>query len=325
MNDRRVAGGSFEIRTLTLGEILDEAYVLFRGAVWRLVVFQLILFIPTAIVEVLAIRAIGAQLIELLRTRDEALFMATLLITGAGFGAVFVIQVLIAPVIGVGLTKAVADTYLSKKWTVGGLLKVTITYAGRAIGVGMVLTSLLLATIAIPAGVAVAIAYSVWGSLSPGEAVLVLVVFGLLAGLPAVAGAVYLSLRYALAFAALVVEDIDVRTALHRSAALMRGRYWSGLGLWLVLFLVSLIIGFAATMFVPSPSWETDDIDRIRQILPQLVESQMLLTIFSDAAGMFTRTYVIIAWTLFYFSERCRREGLDLLMLARRFSGREEP
>jgi len=310
---------SSEIRTLTLGETLDEAYLLFRGAIWRLVVFQLLVFVPTAFVEIVAIRTVGQQLIELLRTRDEALLSATLLMSLGGFGAVLFIQILVAPVIGVGLTRAVADTYLSRKWSVLGLFKVIASYAPRAMGLGLVLTLMLFAALAIPAGLATLAVWASWASLSHAEALLLITVAGLLAGAPAIAASIYLSLRFALAFAALVVEEVGVFESLKRSASLMAGRYWSGFGLWLVLFLVSLVIGFAATMLVPSPSWETDDIDRIRQVLPQLVESQMLLTLFSDAAGMFTRTYVIIAWTLFYFSERCRKEGFDLVVLAKRF------
>ena len=103
----------------------------------------------------------------------------------------------------------------------------------------------------------------------------------------------------------------------------MAGRYWAALGLWVVVIVVGLLLGFVASAFVPSPSFEVLDPDRLRQILPELVRSQTVSTILGEATGMVTRTYGVVAWTLFYFSARCEREGFDLAHLAGQMTAEE--
>ena len=315
------SSGAFEVRSLTLGELLDESFVLFRRAWVRLIAFQLVAFVPTAIAEILVITALGDLFADLIRVRGQDFVAGPILMAAAGAVAVIAVQILVAPLVGVALTRAVADTYLSRAWTVLGLLRVAAQYALRAIGVGIVLLVLLLLVAAVPTVLTSWVALSLWSGagLDSAGRVLLVVVGALLAGLPVVAVGVYITLRYMLSFATLVVEDASVITAFRRSAELMKGRYWAGFGLWGILMLVSILLGFAASMFVPSPSFETFDPDQVRQILPQLVDAQIVTTLLSEAMGMFTRTYGTIAWTLFYFSARCEREGFDLMVLARRF------
>lgn len=312
----------FEIRALTLGEVLDDAFDLFRRSIVPLILFQLVAFVPTAIAEVVIIAAAGEAAGDLIRSGGDAALAGPAMVALLGGGAVLAIQVVIAPLIGVGLTSAVADTYLSKPWSVKQLFGVAYKYAARSIVLGGVLLVLIMLVVVLPIAVAGSAAYAMWsgGAVEGPTTILLIVVASLVAGMPVLFGAIYINIRYALAFVALVVEDAPVLASLKRSAALMKGRYWSGFGLWLVLFLVGLLLGFAASLFAPAPAFETLDPDQLRQLLPQIVRSYTLRTVLGEAMGMFTRTFAIIAWTLFYFSSRCQAEGFDLVLLAERFS-----
>ena len=112
----------FEIRALTLGEILDEAFILFRGAAVRLVVFQLIAFIPTALVEVWLIRAIARRALTLMQMSEGPDLMQVMATALFGALAVLLIQLMVAPVVGVALTRAVADNYIDRTWSFRGVV-----------------------------------------------------------------------------------------------------------------------------------------------------------------------------------------------------------
>jgi hypothetical protein len=316
----------YQIRTLTLGELLDEAYLLFRHTWLKLVAFQLIVFVPTAMVEVYVIRSVGRWVMAYLSATDYAdpwglnpmLFMAS------GLLVVLLIQMIMAPVIGAVLTQAVADSYLSKNWGLQRLIETFLRYAKSAFVMGMVLTLVWLVCTVLPLIMAGSLAFwAVQSGLIAGLPVLLLLaVLGLVFGLPAMFAGLYVNLRFMLSFNALVLEDMDIWSSFRRSSTLMRNRYWQGFSLWLVLFLIAILLGLVATAFVPTPSFELLEPDRIREIFPQLVEAQVMSTVLGEFMGMFSRTFVVIAWTLFYFSIRCRDEGFDILILSARFSKR---
>jgi hypothetical protein len=317
-----VSAPSFDIRALDLGEILDEAFVLLRLAVGRLLVFQLLIFVPTAAVEVGVISALGRAAIALVSDRADVATVGPLAVVSIGALAVIGIQLVVAPLAGVALCRGVADTYLGHRWGVGDLVRVALRYAGRAVVVALAVSLLLAVVVFGPLSLAGLIGFALvdGGAVSgPAELALLAVVLGLLGLLPAIGGGVWVSLRYGLAPVALVVEELGPRAALARSAALMRGRMWSGFGLFLVLTLIAVLLGALASALAPTPPIESLDPDQVRQLLPAFVDSQILSTVLSEAAGMITRTYGSIAWTLFYFSARCRTEGFDLLRLAERF------
>src|SRR5262245_11189052 len=124
--------GKFEIRKLTLGENLDEAFKLFRHSFWRFLFFQLLIYGPSIAVFALAFRAGGDALLKMLETGELPTvgdFIAPILLLG---GAMIFIYGLVAPISVVALTRGVADTYLGRVWTVGSILKDALKNSPRA-------------------------------------------------------------------------------------------------------------------------------------------------------------------------------------------------
>jgi len=316
----------YQLRSLSLGEILDESFILFRESWLKLIVFQFFIFVPTAIIEILVIRYIGSLALNYLNTgaTSEEWGGGALVYLLSGVMSIFVIQMIVAPVVGCVLTKAIADSYLSKRWGMRELVNAGIKYAMPAIGLGVLVAGIWILAISIPAFMGFSLAYVVvsTGSVS---GLLTFVLYGLMAiifGIPALLGGVYVNLRFALAFCVMVLEDKKIVDSLSRSARLMSGRYWNAFSLWFVMFLISILLGFVATLFVPSPSFEMLQSAQLRDLVPQLVSSQSISTVLSEFMGMFSRTFIVICWTLYYFSTRCRREAFDLVVLSKSFMKR---
>lgn len=311
----------YQLRSLSLGEILDESFILFRESWLRLIVFQLFVFIPTAIIEVLVIRYLGSLALGYLDTgaADEGWGGGALVFLLSGALIIFTIQMIVAPVVGCVLTKAISDSYLSNSWGMRELVDAGKRYALPAVGLGVLVAVVWVLAICIPAAIGVSLAYI--GVTTGGvSGVLTLVLYGLVAfvfGIPALLAGVYVNLRFALAFCVMVLENKGILESLTRSAKLMSGRYWEAFSLWFVMFLISILLGFVATLFVPSPSFEMLQSAKLRELVPQLVSSQSISTVLSEFMGMFSRTFIVICWTLYYFSTRCRREGFDLVMLSK--------
>ena len=315
---------SYQIRVLTLGELLDESYLLFRRNWLRLVSFQLIVFIPTALLEVFVIKRFGAMVMAYLESTNEGdpWGLNPILFVLGGVATVLLIQIVVAPIVGSVLTKAVADTYLSREWKLADLWDTFVKYASAAVLMGVIMALLWCLVTVGPMLMAAGLFY--WGFtagfVSGLSTLLYAGVLALVFGVPAVFAGVYINLRYMLAFNAMVLEEKSVLESFGRAAQLMKGRYWQGFSLWFVMFLIAVLLGFMATAFVPSPSFELLESERIREILPQLIDSQIMSTILGEFMGMFSRTFIVIGWTLFYFSIRCKSEGFDILVLAERFS-----
>jgi uncharacterized membrane protein len=105
---------------------------------------------------------------------------------------------------------------------------------------------------------------------------------------------VILALRYSLSQHVAVLEETNGNAALERSAALMKGNYGSLVGLGLLLWVIATAVDTAATL-IPQV--------HVRVIVNSLIAGAV--TVFGTCA-----------WTVFYFSCRCKAENFDLQVLA---------
>jgi len=275
----------YQIRALTLGELLDEAYIIFRRTWLKLVAFQLLIFVPTVAVEIYVIKGFGRWVMAYLNASgySDPWGLNPIIFMTGGLLAVLLIQMIVAPVIGSVLTQAVADTYLSRTWGIKGLVHTFVRYSRPAIAMGLLLSLIWSLCVIVPIVLAGAGAY--WavesGMIAGLRILLLLAVLGLVFGVPAVFAGVHVNLRFMLGFNALVLENKGVWASFRRSAQLMRGRYWQAFSLWLVLVLIAILLGVLATAFVPTPSFELLEPDRIREIFPALIHAQVMSTILS--------------------------------------------
>lgn len=318
-----MGAAKFEIRKLTIGEILDESFKIFRHGFWRFILFQLVIYVPSIAIFAAMIYGGGELLIKMIETSETPGLADIFAPLSLGLFALLFIHGVVSPISSVALTSGVADTYLSKEWTASTLARRALKKAGSAIAVGgaviLALVTAFLLPVVLLAGGAFVLLGADFASIGAGGAALMVAAtfFGALIG---VVLGTWVTLRYSMVLTLVAIEDVGFARAFARSKELMTGAYGQGLGLLGILIAFGLLGGVLMTAFVPSPSFEGLDPDAIKSMIPSLVRSQMLSSIGSQIAGLFIGTYTAIAWTLFYFSRRCVREGFDLSYLADRLA-----
>jgi hypothetical protein len=274
------------LRPLSFGEILDQAFSLFRR-----------LFVPLVLVQIICTGVI----IPL------QLFVAA---GGQQFSALYRVTILINMIASALASAAVAllisENYLGRSLSAGGALRLAVPKIGPVILLSMALGVVLIVS-AIPAGIAFASGMAILVPLGTGAAGP-----AALDQLPMVAGlmltgfallllplAVFAGL--AVSTPALVIEDIGAGTALQRSWSLTRRFRLRAIGL---LLLTAILIGipfmgvtFLVTMFASEAA----------MLLAQALSILVLLIL---------TPLIYCVLTLLYYDLRVRKEGFDLQVLA---------
>nr|WP_243843550.1 glycerophosphoryl diester phosphodiesterase membrane domain-containing protein [Microbacterium endophyticum] len=142
----------------------------------------------------------------------------------------------------------------------------------------------------------------------------------------------WLSTKLVLVPAVIILEDMTVRGAIARSWRLIRGRFWSALGIIVVVSLTFAVLAQVVTApfsiiqvaisTILSPTGETD-VTAIIAIIVSTVLAQALSVLVQSVALVVQST----AACLIYLDVRMRHEGLDLDLLAyteRRDNGERE-
>jgi Membrane domain of glycerophosphoryl diester phosphodiesterase len=299
---------AIELRPLSLGELLDRAFTLYRSHFWLFVGIMAIpssLAIPT---NFFLLKKQGSPLASLTRTTPQA--------QAAIFSVAFLALLCIfwiAHAIALGAaTHAVAEAYLGRQTTVsasyGSLRGRVWRLLGVIFNVGLRIAGILVLVIfvaAMGAGVFVAATPGL-GQTSAGiiAALFMLVAFG--AGFALV---IYLALRYAVAVPAMLLEDLHVFAAIRRSVQLTagyRGR------LFIAAFLMTFI-GYVGVMVFQGPFW-------IAAVFAARYGNWPAWLNFATAAsgaigGAITGPLLMIVLVLSYYDARIRKEAFDLQFL----------
>jgi hypothetical protein len=129
-------------------------------------------------------------------------------------------------------------------------------------------------------------------------------------GLAVFCAAVYLAVRWSLAIAAMMAEDVGPIRGLGRSWNLVSGQWWRTFGILLIVWIMQLIITYGLVILfgLIAALVTTGDF----QLAVAQVGGTLLSALVSPIAT--------IAITLLYFDLRVRKEGLDLDQLAQQTS-----
>lgn len=298
-----------DLRPLTLGELLDRAFVLYRR---HLLLFVGIMAVPSVVA--LGVNTLGTFMQYSMSQPMPAAADGADLPQVPGFGAmavmvggIFVATIAYLVVYAVSLgatTLAVADIYQGRTSTVAGVYGRMRGRIGRLVW--------LLAIMSFRAGglalIGIVTASALMGGMavfSPVAAVLVFTVALIAVGL----GWLFMMLRWGVAVPAALLEDHGARAAIRRSIELTRGR----LGRVLLLAVLATIITYAAILLFQGPF--------IMGIMMAGPDSKSLLWLglasnVSGAVGTaLTGPIMIIGLALLYYDARIREEGLDLQMM----------
>jgi hypothetical protein len=309
-----------ELQPLSLGEILDRTFSLYRSRFW---LFVGILSIPELFLVVVGIFSgrfmqgqkgfgtpsspppTGPQMLEFLST-----FALLMVVTLIAYFAIYAFALGATTVavsrVYMNLRASIAESYRSLRGRIGRLLG--LTFSVLLITFSPMIAALVLILLAFRLGSA--------GGTSGAIMAALLGMVGFLGMFGAMVLMVWLWLRYSLAIPALLVEDLRVLQALRRSALLSRGNR----GRIFLLALLMAFITYAATILFQGPFIVMSMISASRG-----GEIPLWVTALSATCGGIGQTLtgplMMIGLSLFYYDARVKKEALDLQIMLREVSG----
>jgi hypothetical protein len=299
---------SMDLRPLTLGELLDRSFSLYRRHFWLFVgimglpsllglAFGIIVTLATPTPPTPESMAAGADPREVLTT------MVWLGLAMLGMGIVYFITYAVA--LG-ATTVAVSELYMGRQISIRGAYAPLRGKVGR-LALLMLLVSLRVFGLLVMGFVAIGVGGAVSALGSP--------VVGILMIMTGVLGAfglwIWMILRYAVSVPAAVLEDESSTEAIRRSIALTRGSLWRVF----VLFAFAMIITYAVLAIFQGPFVFIAALSGPDQSTAFWMN--LLGTIGGSVGGAFTAPLMIVAFAVLYYDLRIRHEGLDLqLMMA---------
>jgi hypothetical protein len=309
------AAAVYGLRPLSLGELLDRTFSVYRSRFW--------LFAGLGAISALLQTLISAaQLVPMhlagmsgafdgarTRTTIPTNPLATNYLAGIGVGvalafvAVSLLYLLVFVVTQAATVFALSEVYLGKTTTIGQSVRATIGRWYRYLGVGLwqAGSMLWIPAIALIAG-GVLLATKISGLTILGG---VLIFLGIAAGFPV---GVIFWLRNSLGVQATVIEGLGVRASMARSKVLTAGAK----GRVFVLLLLAGALSYAASLLqMPLMLFVMFTIARGGKAVAS--EIAMLVVGFVSHAAV--QPVLMIGLSLLYFDQRVRKEAFDLVML----------
>ena len=289
----------YEIRALSLSEILDTSFRLVRDRFQLLFGFALLLYLPLMGGLAALTQLVDPSSGELLQLEQPQLVQLGV----AGLVWLTLVS-LVFPFTAVAVTGGAAEVYLGRPVGVGdaarlGLSKyvhwawVVSVFFLYVLGAG-VLFALALGTL-----VALAAPLDSFGAL--GVPLLILL---LLVGIPAVIAGAFFFWGFGFILSTVsVLEPLSARESIARAWRLCAAARWRLLGVSGVVYLVALIPSSACQMLM--------------DFMP------LAGTLLSGVIQAAAYCYMVTAFVVFYFDIRCREEAFDLEHLASRVEGAE--
>jgi hypothetical protein len=269
-----------KLRVLSLSELLDETFRIYRKAFPLFIGIALAVSIPTLLIVLIfgVYTFAGSQSFNTPEFRSDP----STIFKSAAFVSLLV-GLLVAAIVSLFLipfsygapVRAAIDVALGQRPTFRSVLAAT---ARRYFGL--------------------------WGA-----AIVYAVVIGLLTitviGIPV---AIWIYVRWVLFVPAMLTENVGPIRALGRSWTLVEGKWWRTCGILLLLLLLLYIVGLIIGAFFQF----------VAALIPGLSQDARLAVnqVGSSLGGVVAAPIQYIAWTLMYFDLRVRKEHFDLDQLA---------
>jgi hypothetical protein len=314
------------LRPRTVGEILDQAFRLYRKHFLTFVAIIAVVHVPLQ----LATQVISALLIGNLASYESNAFSGNL--SGNSFsststnslfsylGVVYAATIVLSLLYGLllslsqgALTAEIANSHLDKPVSFGDGYRQMFPRLGSLLGViflelgiGIVVFIPIILLFVLALGIGLNSAFSSGGgSSSAGSgAFLGLFCFSCFLIIPAFLLFAYVFVRFYVVTPVVMVEHLGPVQALRRSWELIRNYWWRTFGLLVVLAILGYIVQLGPAAIVQAI---------VSSVLPRDFVAQQLI---SGVVTVFTTLIFIpiqlTAVTLYYFDLRVRKEGFDL-------------
>ena len=296
---------NLELRPLTIGELFDRAFTLFRRNLWMFAgvaalpaVLAAAVGIVTQIMQRIALAGVaGAE-----ASADAVARTVTATLVFGGAVLILSLAYWVVYMIALGATTyAVSELYVGRPSTVRQ------AYAGIRGRIGALIVLMLLigvrfAILFIAGGASLALLGGLGGFVHALVSAAVLIV----GGLALFAIFMFMALRYGLAVPAIVVEGLTPGEAIKRSIELTKGR----LGRVFLLVLCAMIVTYATMMIFQMPF--TIGAMVLDPLSPLGFWLNIAGAVFGAVGSTFTTPFLIIGLALLYYDARIREEGFDL-------------
>jgi hypothetical protein len=296
-----------ELRPLTLGELLDRTFRLYRHHFW---LFVGIMAIPSAFSIPFTVLIFLMQGSPFSGGPPTPKFLAGTLLFGLAFLCLFCALYSVA--IG-ATTYAVSEAYLGKNVTVRGAYGKVRGNFWRIIGVvavAIIRAYGMLIVMGIGIAIVVGMSVGVMSVVGRGQSrAAVGIIVGLTVFLSYIVGLglwFLWVLRYAVSIPALLLERVGVLAALRRSVHLTRGRRWQ---LLVAIFLCSMIAYVGAVVF-QGPFFMSMMFSMRSGHFPEWLVYAFAMS--GAIGGAITGPVLLIALVLCYYDTRIRKEAFDL-------------
>jgi hypothetical protein len=291
-----VAPPAYELRPLTLGELLDRTFSLYRSRFWLFCGIAVV----AALVE-LAIGGIGRLVIHHYTKEPTTIYSADIGITYVASFIYFFIYC----VTQAATTFAMAEVYLGRPASIGASLRAVRGKWYAWIGIGWWQAwsaAWSFVVMFIPFIVLAVLKVAVFGS-SSGIFFFFLM---FLIGMGALVYGTIAYIRNSLAIPVKVMEGTSVRKSMRRSKDLAAGVKGRIFVLGLIVFAMNLVFGMAQAPFAMMTLYA-------RSSTHVVAEMSVLLITFAAHASV--TPIASIGLCLIYFDQRVRREAFDLEIL----------
>lgn len=293
---------TLELRPLSLGELLDRTFFLYRANFW---VFVGIMAIPAAFSIPFSVLYFSLQGASIFRPTGMAM-------AGGIFAGLFVFIILLNLVYAVAVgaaTYAVSEVYLGQPASIRGSYKKVRHKLGKIVGVTLNIFLRILG-VAIVGAIVFALVVALLGLAIRGiGSTAAPVVVGVVAGLSYLALLVLFMvwvLRYALSIQALLLEDMGISASIRRSVQLTAGRKWQ----ILVAIVVMVMMTYVGVIIFQVPFFVLIGIAGTAGPVPAWLAFTSAIS--GAIGGALTGPLLMITLVLLYYDARIRKEGFDL-------------
>jgi hypothetical protein len=302
---------AYALRPLSLGEILDRSFAVYRANFWLFVgiasLSAVVQFVVNAIVLVISKGYIPVP------RAGRVGFYPHLGLQQAGGGVSALLFFLAAAVTQAATVWALSEVYLGRRTTIGDSIRAVIGHWLRFVGIGLWQAWSFLwlpFLLVIPAIFLFASKnrFGMTGAFVGGALIFLAVTGGFAFG-------VFSFLRNSLAVQAAVVEELKVRPAMRRSKVLAAGAKGRMFVVYLItwcLFLVAGVVEMPLAVIVGFGAIKGE----------RHVPLQVVIQLVNFVAHSAVTPVMLIGLSLVYFDQRVRQDGFDLLLMLEGTSAR---
>ncbi len=306
--DGSAAVALYELRPLSLGEVLDRTFALYRSRFWLFAGITAVSASVQVVVQAISLATSHKLLRQLANTPGvipPAFNLHQLVGAQLGTWIAALVFVLVAAIANAAITLALSEVYLNRPASAKEALLAALKRWYRWIGIGLWQAGSMLWIFVL--AMALSLLLIGFGTRVHNTALTVvggiIAVLGVLGGLPA---GIVLYLRNCLAIPAAIIEKLTIPAAMRRSKALAagtKGRIFVVLLITGVLYLVVGVLESPASIFM------------LLAPKQQHYLAQAITLLISFLGHMVVAPIGLIGLTLVYFDQRVRKEALDLQLL----------